>query len=103
MKIYDENGKLLEESKANALVEEGNGELIPITIIKSVEPEHFEIMAGTDGLRRFVPEKKVTEPALRYHTYTEEEIAERNKPTDLERVEAQVLYTAMMTDTVLEG
>ena len=37
---------------------------------------------------------------------TQEELdrmeAERNKPTQLDRIEAQALYTALMTDTILE-
>ena len=42
----------------------------------------------------------------RYVPYTEEELAEIealiNEPTQLDRIEAQVTYTAMMTDTLLE-
>jgi len=102
MRIYDENDALIEESVVNALIAEGKGTVLPYTKVTSIEPEHMEIMPGTDGLRRIVPEKRITESALRYHAYTEEEITERNRPTDLERVEAQVLYTAMMTGTVLE-
>lgn len=36
-----------------------------------------------------------------YHTFTADEIAARNAPTQLDRIEAQVTYTAMMTDTLL--
>ena len=47
------------------------------------------------------------EDILRYVLYTEEELQaieeERNKPTQLDLIEAQVTYTAMMTDTLLEG
>lgn len=42
------------------------------------------------------------EDILRWHWYTEEEQAERNKPSQLDAIEAQVLYTALMTDTLLE-
>lgn len=46
------------------------------------------------------------EDILRYIPYTEEELAqieaERNKPSQLDIIEAQVVYTAMMTDTLLE-
>lgn len=38
-----------------------------------------------------------------YHPFTAEEIADRNEPTQLDRIEAQIAYTAMMTDTLLEG
>ena len=41
-----------------------------------------------------------------YILYTQEELdrieEERNKPTQLDRIEAQVTYTAMITDTLLE-
>lgn len=46
-----------------------------------------------------------------YRDMTEEEVAEYMKlisnipkePTQEDRIEAQVLYTALMTDTLLEG
>lgn len=38
-----------------------------------------------------------------YHPFTAEEIAARNAPTQLDRIEAQVFYTAMMTDTLMEN
>ena len=41
-----------------------------------------------------------------YVPYTQEELdrieSERNKPTQLDRIEAQALYTALMTDTLIE-
>lgn len=41
-----------------------------------------------------------------YIPYTQEELdaveAKKNEPTQDDRIEAQVLYTAMMTDTLLE-
>lgn len=41
-----------------------------------------------------------------YIPYTQEELdaieAKKNEPTQADRIEAQVLYTAMMTDTLLE-
>lgn len=41
-----------------------------------------------------------------YVPYTQEELdrieEERNKPTQLDRIEAQLTYTAMITDTLLE-
>lgn len=47
------------------------------------------------------------EDILRYVEYTQEELdaieAERNKPTQLDKIEAQVAYTAMLTNTLLEG
>lgn len=45
-------------------------------------------------------------PIQIYVPYTQDEIdrieAERNKPTQLDRIEAQALYTALMTDTLIE-
>ena len=45
-------------------------------------------------------------PIQIYIPYTQEEFnrmeAERNKPTQLDRIEAQALYTALMTDTLIE-
>lgn len=37
-----------------------------------------------------------------YHPFTAEELAARNAPTQLDRIEAQIAYTAMMTDTLME-
>ena len=42
------------------------------------------------------------EDILRYIPFTEEELEALNKPTQLDVIEAQVTYTAMMTDTLLE-
>ena len=40
-----------------------------------------------------------------YVPYTQDELdrieAERNKPTQLDRIEAQAMYTALMTDTLI--
>lgn len=45
-------------------------------------------------------------PIQIYVPYTQDELgrmeAERNKPTHLDRIEAQALYTALMTDTLIE-
>ena len=45
-------------------------------------------------------------PIQIYVPYTQEELdtmeAERNKPSQLDRIEAQALYTALMTDTLIE-
>lgn len=46
-------------------------------------------------------------PIQIYVPYAQDELdrinAERNKPTQLDRIEAQALYTALMTDTLIEG
>ena len=58
---------------------------------------------GTDGCANY----KLADgtPALRTEAEKAAEIAARPAagPTQLDRVEAQVAYTAMMTDTMLEG
>ena len=45
-------------------------------------------------------------PIQIYVPYTQDKLdridAERNKPTQLDRIEAQALYTALMTDTLIE-
>lgn len=45
-------------------------------------------------------------PIQIYVPYTQEELVrmeeERSRPTQLDRIEAQVLYTALMTDTMIE-
>ena len=45
-------------------------------------------------------------PIQIYVPYTQEELdrmeAERNKPTQLDSIEAQAMYTALMTDTLIE-
>ena len=45
-------------------------------------------------------------PIQIYVPYTQEELnaieAKKNEPTQVDRIEAQVLYTAMMTDTLIE-
>lgn len=52
-----------------------------------------------NGLRK---RRDLYEECLFYHEYTEEELAAKNQPSQLDRVEAQATYTAMMTDTLLE-
>ena len=73
-----------------------------------VTGQTLEVMAGTvtesrpQGLRHLVD---VTEPCRYYHAYTEAEKAALSKtaqPSQLDRVEAQATYTAMMTGTLLE-
>lgn len=73
--------------------------------------EHLEVMEGTvtedrpGGLRRLVPAQDITEACQYYHPYTEEELAARaaaEQPSQLDRVDAQATYTAMMTDTLLD-
>ena len=43
------------------------------------------------------------EDILRYTPYTKEELEQKNAPTWQDTMEAQVMYTALLTDTILEG
>lgn len=43
------------------------------------------------------------EDIIRWRWYTPEEQKEHDKPTQMDIIEAQTMYTAMMTDTLLEG
>lgn len=105
MKIYDEltNEELI---SPNLNV----GYLYTSRRIVGHVDDSYEIMEGTitekcpDGLRRLIPAHNIYEDCQFYHTYTDAEIAERNKPTLDDRittVEAQATYTAMMTDTLM--
>lgn len=96
MKIYDESGALLDACDLSL------GYLTTVRRKVSRTPAHLVVMPGTDGLRRRVPEKVEYEAVQIYHPYTEEQLAAQRQPTQLERVEAQAVYTAMMTDTLLE-
>lgn len=101
--IYDElTGQPVENPDLTA------GYLYPGYRVTGREEEHLEVLEGTvtparpQGLRRLVPARDITEACRYYHAYTAQELAARNAPSPLDRVEAQVFYTAMMTDTVLE-
>lgn len=94
MKVYDEAGHILTEEldltkgwleDAQRLVKHHPAQ---------EEKSHMEVMPGTDGLRRLVidqPEQAAWdayEPVQIYHPYTPEELAQREKPTLTQRVEA---------------
>lgn len=100
MKIYDEETRqeLTAPDLSAGYLYEG----------MAVTGQTMEVMEGTvtedrpQGLRRLVD---VTEPCRYYHPYTEEELAARAlaaQPSQGDRVEAQAIYTAMMTDTLLD-
>lgn len=111
MNIYDELTKvLLDENFVNEEIRAGRGMtysgqikmgsypaipekriLIPGTVTK-------ENPTGSCRIVPEVPERPIYEDCLYYHAYTPEELA----PTWQETMEAQVLYTSMMTDTLLE-
>lgn len=116
MKIYDENhteidapdlslGYLTEERRLVAHHES-------VEAVKEVG--HYEVIAeypnGGKDAAWIVDEPGAKaqeawdefETVQIYHPFTSEELAARNAPTQLDRIEAQVFYTAMMTDTLME-
>lgn len=111
MNIYDESTHVLLEPAAVAvLVAEGKGVtyegVIQIGVTPAV-PERLEHIPGTetpenpkgsDRILPAVPEQPIWEDCVFYHAFTPEELA----PTWQESMEAQVLYTALLTDTLLE-
>lgn len=103
MKIYDEiTREELTDPDLSA------GRLYDGEIVTGRTEEHLEVMDGTvtedrpEGLRRLVPAAEITEACRFYHQYTAGELAAMAHPTQLDRVDAQATYTAMMTDTLLE-
>ncbi len=121
MKILDENNNILDESA----IDYAAGHLVPDTITiehPAVEPvaeqghyittaefpnggkevEWVVDVAGVKGRDAWTE----TEEIRRFVPYTAEELAAReaarSQPTQLDRIEAQTMYTALMTDTLLE-
>lgn len=117
MKIYDEITK--EELTAP---DESKGYLYESQIKTGMTEDTYEIMEGTvtedcpNGLRRLIPGHAVFEACQFYHTYTDEEIKRIEEQAAAEQavkdreakiamidsIDAQVTYTAMMTDTLME-
>ena len=89
MKIYDE----LTGAELTAPDESAGYLYAGQRIVKHVA-ETTEIMAGTvtadcpQGLRRIIPAHDVYEDCQYYHAYTEAELAERDKPTAEQRLDA---------------
>ena len=117
MKIYDEITK--EELTAP---DESKGYLYESQIKTGMTEDTYEVMEGTvtedcpNGLRRLIPGHAVYEACQFYHTYTDEEIKRMEEQaaaeqaakdreeriTRIDSIDAQVTYTAMMTDTLME-
>ena len=117
MKIYNEITK--EELTAP---DESKGYLYESQIKTGMTEDTYEVMEGTvtedcpNGLRRLIPGHAVFEACQFYHTYTDEEIkrmeeqaaadqADKEREERIARIDsidAQVTYTAMMTDTLME-
>lgn len=117
MKIYDEITK--EELTAP---DESKGYLYESQIKTGITEDTYEVMEGTvtedcpNGLRRLIHGHAVYEACQFYHTYTDEEIKRMEEQAAAEQaakdreerigridsIDAQVTYTAMMTDTLME-
>ena len=89
MKIYDE----LTGAELTAPDESAGYLYAGQRVVKHVA-ETTEIMAGTvtadcpQGLMRIIPAHDVYEDCQYYHAYTEAELAERDKPTAEQRLDA---------------
>lgn len=122
MKILDENNNILDENT----IDFEDGHLVPDTLtiehpaVEAVaEQGHYvttaEFPNGGKEVEWVVDVPRVkgrdawteTEEIRRYVPYTAEEIEAReqarSQPSQLDRIEAQTMYTALMTDTLLEG
>lgn len=117
MKIYDEITK-----KELTAPDESKGYLYESQIKTGMTEDTYEVMDGTvtedcpNGLRRLIPGHAVFEACQFYHTYTDEEIKRMEEQAAAEQaakdreakiamidsIDAQVTYTAMMTDTLME-
>ena len=83
MKIYDEltGAELTAPDLDAGYLYEGQ------RVVRHV-PEHDEILQGTDGWRHRIPAHDEYEACQYYHAYTEAELAERDKPTAEQRLDA---------------
>lgn len=117
MKIYDEITK-----KELTAPDESKGYLYESQIKTGMTEDTYEVMEGTvtedcpNGLRRLIPGHAIFEACQFYHTYTDEEIKRMEEQAAAEQaakdrderiaridsIDAQVTYTAMMTDTLME-
>ncbi len=94
MKVYDESGQLLTSAPdlENGWLE--NTRRLVQSHPAQVEQSHVEVMPGTNGLRHLVIDQPARdawdeyENIQVYHLYTPEELAERNKPTKEQRLQA---------------
>lgn len=117
--VYDQSGNLLSEYDLTLGRLESSTRTVHHEAVQGVEEKwHYETIreypnGGKDVKKVIdVPGVEAQEawdeeiPIKIYVPYTQEELdaieAKKNEPTQVDRIEAQVLYTAMMTDTLLE-
>lgn len=93
MRYVDTNFKTIDES----LVDLSSGRLVSTRVLKEV------LEKPIDNITKFAYEQEDYEDAFMFIPKEEETIRHTKGPTQLDIIEAQVTYTAMMTDTLLEG
>lgn len=118
-KIYNENMERIENPDLTlGYLKPGTRTVHHDTVEGVTEVWHYETIAeypnGGKDVRKVVDVPGVEAkpawdediPIQIYVPYTQEELdrmeEERNKPTQLDRIEAQALYTALMTNTLIE-
>lgn len=107
MKVYDETGQLMATVPDLAKGWLENTQRLVKHHPAQEEKSHVEAMPGTTGLRHLVIDQPARdawdeyEPVQIYHLYTPEELAERNKPTLEQRVEAA--ETALLEVMLKQG
>lgn len=113
--IYDTEGNLLSEEEVDLELGFLMEDMIEVTVpaVEGVEEEgHYEYKTYPNGGKdrwwvvdvpgvEAVEEHQEMKPCYRYHLNPTPEDFVDPGPTQLDRVEAQALYTALMTDTIL--
>ena len=119
MKIIDANGNLIENPDLTKGYLKDETEKVHHEAVEAVEEQsHYETIAvypnGGKDVEKVIDVQAVEGkeaydeqlPIQRYILYTAAELAtieaEKNKPTEMETLQAQVTYTAMMTNTLIE-
>lgn len=119
MEIYNENMELIENPDLSlGYIKPGTRTEHHESVEGVQEVWHYETVAeypnGGKDVQRVVDVPGVEAkpawdeeiPIQIYVPYTQKELVrmeeERNRPTQLDRIEAQTLYTALMTDTLIE-
>lgn len=102
MAIYDETSLVeLDSDIVDSIVAEGKGYVYQSQRQTGTIPEHFEVMEGTNGLRRRIPAKILYEDCTMYHEYTDEEIeAKKQAQASKEQAELESEVSAT-TDEML--
>lgn len=107
MKVYDETGQLLTSAPDLKKGWLENTQRLVKHHPAQEEKSRVEVMPGTTGLRHLVIDQPARdawdeyEDVQVYHPYTPEELAERNKPTLEQRVEAT--ETALLEVMLMQG